>query len=342
MIIDDEPITLSIISRALKGLAKLKVLNHPLKATELLLSEPPELLLLDVNMPHKTGYQLLKELRTHEALRELPVIFLTARTNERDEEQGLRLGAVDYVTKPINPSTLRMRVETQLSLQLALKQESRARQRADELLRVILPPRVADELQETGRVAPRRHPQAVVMFCDVVGFTQFCSEHSSEEVVARLDALFKAYEQVALNYGVEKIKTIGDCMMAVVGLEGEAPHERSPLMRATLATLEMCARTSEVVPEWRARAGLYQGPLVSGLVGEVRYQFDIWGDTVNVASRLCGVSAPGTVAMTAEHWEALQSELTSLRELPVSCVATSLGERSLKGLGLIEVMEVAP
>jgi class 3 adenylate cyclase len=114
------------------------------------------------------------------------------------------------------------------------------------------------------------------------------------------------------------------------------------LARATLAALEMCARTADVVPEWRARAGLYQGPLVSGLVGEVRYQFDIWGDTVNVASRLCGVSGPGTVAMTAEQWGVLQGELEALRELSVCCSAASLGERSLKGLGQIEVMEVTP
>jgi len=338
LIVDDDPVTLQLSSETLKELCKIKVAPRPELALQMTQRFTPDLILLDVNMPEMNGYELLEAIRETEAWREVPVIFLTASSDLDAEERGLGLGAVDFVRKPINPSVLKMRVQTQLSLQLALKSESEARRHADELLEVILPTRVAHELREQGEISPRQHQGIAVIFCDVVGFTAFCSEHPAREVVPRLAKLFTAFEGVSKRWGVEKTKTIGDCFMATVGLdpEMEASQARSVLWRAACASIEMCELTAELIPEWSARAGVYCGPLVSGVVGEQRFQFDVWGDTVNVAARLCGVSAPGTIAVTAEHWRALAEE-DAQREL----CAHSLGLSSLKGLGNIEVFELS-
>ena len=101
--------------------------------------------------------------------------------------------------------------------------------------------------------------------------------------------------------------------------------------------------SGEIGQKLRIGIGIHAGPAIVGEMGYGRTTgLTAIGDTVNVASRLCGVSGPGTVAMTAEQWGGLQSELQALREMSVRCSATSLGERSLKGLGQIEVMEVSP
>jgi|GEM_PF-430900 len=337
LIVDDEPVTLQLTSQTLKGLCSLKVAPRPSLVLQMVNSFTPDLILLDVNMPEMDGYELLSVLREG-PWADVPVIFLTARSDVGAEERGLSLGAVDFVRKPIIPSVLLMRVKAHLRLQLALKRESEARQRADELLKVILPPRVADELRETGQITPRQHEGIAVIFCDVAGFTAFCSERPASEVVPRLDALFTAFEQISARLGVERTKTIGDCFMATVGLDPtlEAEQALSPLLRAILAATEMCRVTPSIVPEWSARAGVYLGPLVSGVVGEQRFQFDVWGDTVNVAARLCGVSDSGTIAITAEHWAQLQRA-----EEGPSLSGRSLGQISLKGLGEIEVYEVS-
>lgn len=337
LIVDDDPITLQLTSQTLKGLCTIKVVPRPSLVLKMVESFIPDLILLDVNMPEMDGYELLTILRNG-LWSDVPVIFLTARSDVGAEERGLSLGAVDFVRKPISPTILLMRVKTHLQLQLALKNESKARQRADELLEVILPPRVAQELRVSGQILPKQHQNIAVIFCDVVGFTKFCSTHAARDVVPRLDQLFTYFEQISARLGVERTKTIGDCFMATAGLDPEIEdqHQLSPLLRAIYAATEMCHATPQIVTEWQARAGVYLGPLVSGVVGEQRFQFDVWGDTVNVSARLCGVSQPGTIAITAKHWH----ELTSQREQAVHFSGYSLGQLPLKGLEDIEVIEV--
>lgn len=335
LIVDDDPLSLSVITRALKGLCHLRVTKNPHEALTLMQASPPDLLLSDVNMPELDGYGLLEALQCHAETANIPTIFLTARTDQRDEERGLKLGAVDYVLKPINPSILRERVRLQLQLQLALKSESEARQRADELLEVILPTPAAQELRLQGQISPKGHSDVAVIFCDVVGFTAYCNQHDPDIVIQRLDRLFRKYEEIAIRYGVEKIKTIGDCFMATTGLLSE-PSEGTRLSAAVLATLEMCAITPKITEGWSARAGVFVGPVVSGVVGDIRYQFDIWGDTVNVASRLCGVSAPHTLAVTQRDWRALSETGYSSR-----LDAKSLGLIALKGLQDTEIFELS-
>lgn len=338
-IIDDDPLTLKLIATALKGLCQLKVSTQPLQALESMLDSPPNLIVSDVNMPNLDGYQLLESMKQQELLKDIPIIFLTSRSNHQDEQYGLELGAVDYVSKPINPAILRARVRSQLLLQLTLLQESASRQRADQLLEVILPASTAEELKSTGQVKAKSHEQVAVIFCDVVGFTKYSQQHDATKVVERLDLLFKEFEKISTYFQIEKIKTIGDAYMATAGLN-VAPRFDDALMSASLAALEMCRVTPLITPGWSARAGVYIGPLVSGVVGDLRYQFDVWGNTVNVAARLCGVSAAHTIALTQRDWSQLKTK-TSLYPRLAQLQAHSLGLTPLKGLKEIELFEIS-
>ena len=287
-------------------------------------AEKPDLILLDVMMPGMDGYEVCRRLKADPATAEIPVIFLTAKTDSLDEEKGFEVGAVDYIHKPFSGPIVLARVRTQLALQEALSQAQEARDQADELLHALLPKKAADEIRSIGTVIPRRYENVAVLFCDVTNFTAYCDKNEPEDVVSRLDALFVIFERVTAKHGLEKIKTIGDGFMAAAGLLHEIDD---PVGSAVRCGLEMASTLIDADLGWEVRVGVHAGPVVAGVVGQERYQFDIWGDTVNVAARMVGLSTPGSVATTQEIWEQISSAFEG----------EALGELEVKGKGKISV-----
>jgi class 3 adenylate cyclase len=305
LIVDDTPTNIAVVSGVLKDSFRTKVATNGEKALAIANeAEKPDLILLDVMMPGMDGYEVCRRLKDSPATRDIPIIFLTAKTEEVEEEKGFDVGAVDYIHKPFSGPIVLARVRTQLALQKALIEAQDARKKADELLHVLLPKIAADEIRSTGSVIPRRYENVAVLFCDVANFTAYCDKHEPEDVVSRLDALFVIFERIASKHGLEKIKTIGDGFMAVAGL---LHHNKDPVGSAVRCGLEMASTLIDADLGWEVRTGVHSGPVVAGVVGQERYQFDIWGDTVNVAARMVGMSAPGTVTATREVWETMSS-----------------------------------
>ncbi|MEE9586946.1 MAG: response regulator, partial [Hyphomicrobiaceae bacterium] len=140
MIIDDTPTNVAVVSGLLKDQYKTKVATNGEKALALATAaEKPDLILLDVMMPGMDGYEVCRRLKADPATAEIPVIFLTAKTDSIDEEKGFEVGAVDYIHKPFSGPIVLARVRTQLALQEALSQAQEARDQADELLHALLP-----------------------------------------------------------------------------------------------------------------------------------------------------------------------------------------------------------
>jgi class 3 adenylate cyclase len=325
LIVDDTPTNVSVVSGVLKDLFKTKVATNGEKALAIAFAaEKPDLILLDVMMPGMDGYEVCRRLKADPKTRDIPVIFLTAKTDSIDEEKGFEVGAVDYIHKPFSGPIVLARVKTQLALQEALSEAHEAREQADQLLHALLPKKAADEIRSIGTVIPRRYENVAVLFCDVTNFTSYCDVNEPEDVVSRLDALFVIFERVTAKHGLEKIKTVGDGFMAAAGLLQD--HD-DPLGAAVRCGLEMAATLIDAHLGWEVRVGVHSGPVVAGVVGQERYQFDIWGDTVNVAARMVGMSAPGSVAATREIWEQLSSSFSG----------EALGELEVKGKGTIAV-----
>ena len=325
LIIDDTPTNVAVVSGLLKDQYKTKVATNGEKALALATAaEKPDLILLDVMMPGMDGYEVCRRLKADPATAEIPVIFLTAKTDSIDEEKGFEVGAVDYIHKPFSAPIVLARVRTQLALQEALSQAQEARDQADELLHALLPKKAADEIRSIGTVIPRRYENVAVLFCDVTNFTAYCDKNEPEDVVSRLDALFVIFERVTAKHGLEKIKTIGDGFMAAAGLLHEIDD---PVGSAVRCGLEMASTLIDADLGWEVRVGVHAGPVVAGVVGQERYQFDIWGDTVNVAARMVGLSTPGSVATTQEIWEQISSAFDG----------EALGEIEVKGKGTISV-----
>ena len=328
LLVDDAPENIQIAHSILKHAYKTRVATSGAKALEQVNAAPqPDLILLDVMMPEMDGYEVCVKLKADPATREIPVIFLTAKTDASDETRGFEVGAVDYIHKPFSPPVVLARVQTQLNLRETRQQLAREKLLVDRLLENTLPASAVQELKTNGRVAPRRFDNVAVLFVDLVGFTRYCDKQSPEEVVGSLSDLFILFEECARRHGLEKIKTVGDAFLATAGLLKPVAN---PLQAAVKCAVEIAAAAPSVRDGWQVRAGVHCGPVMAGIVGQERYQFDIWGDTVNVASRLTSAASPQAVAVT----ESMATALEGFRR-------DSRGVVELKGKGSVAIVEIS-
>lgn len=167
------------------------------------------------------------------------------------------------------------------------------RERAEDLLLNVLPPQVAKELKETGQTTARRYDSISVLFADTVGFTPLAASMEPEELVGQLNEVFTHFDSLAELHGVEKIRTIGDSYMAAAGVP--IPREDHAEALAAMA-LEMLAYAESTPLTFRI--GINSGPVVAGVIGSRKFQYDIWGDTVNIASRMESHGEPGRIQIS--------------------------------------------
>ena len=179
---------------------------------------------------------------------------------------------------------------------LRTKQLRSEKQKSDELLLNILPEEVADELKEKGFAQARLHDDVTVLFTDFVDFTRYSEKLTPAEIVAELDNCFKAFDEIITRHGLEKIKTIGDAYMAVAGLPVPHPDGAAASVRAALDIRDyIFQRRAENPESFDIRIGVHSGPVVAGIIGVKKFAYDVWGDTVNTASRMEQSSEAGKV-----------------------------------------------
>jgi adenylate cyclase len=186
------------------------------------------------------------------------------------------------------------------------------RKRSDTLLLNILPPAIANELRNKNKVAPRKHDQATVMFIDFKGFTMASERLSPEMLVEEIDYCFSNFDRIIGQYRIEKIKTIGDAYMCASGLS-DMNASPSDMVKAGLEIQDFlqhlkAERLSRNLPYFEARIGIHTGPVVAGVVGTKKFAYDIWGDTVNIASRLEATCEPGKVNVSETSYLLAQYE----------------------------------
>jgi len=187
------------------------------------------------------------------------------------------------------------------------------RERSEELLLNILPSLVANELKTSGNAKARSYKNASVMFTDFVKFGSIAQTLKPEELVGVLDFYFTSFDEIISKYKVEKIKTIGDSYMLASGLPQEDPNNPFEIVKAAIdiqnfVSKSKAERKKKNLPFFDARVGVHTGPLVAGVVGHKKFAYDIWGDTVNVASRLETNCEPGRVNISASTHEYIKNK----------------------------------
>jgi len=187
------------------------------------------------------------------------------------------------------------------------------RDRSESLLLNILPAEIAEELKEKGSVTARDFEMVSILFSDFEGFTQIAEKMSAQTLIVEINFCFKAFDRICERYGIEKIKTIGDAYMAVGGLPLPSKHS---VKNSVLAALEMQSfienrkvqkEASRETP-FQMRLGIHTGPVVAGIVGVKKFQYDIWGDTVNIASRMESSGAIGKVNISQNTYELIKED----------------------------------
>jgi class 3 adenylate cyclase/CheY-like chemotaxis protein len=303
LVVDDNEANRDMLSRRLEREGyELAVAADGTECLQRLETEAFDLILLDIIMPGLDGFEVLKCIRANAAWNETAIIMISALDQIESVVRCIEMGAEDYLPKPFDPVLLRARIGSLLErkrlrdedrrravqMESALREAEVQKNAAEKMLRNILPQKVASELRERGTVEPMYFEDVTIGFTDFVGFTLSTERLAAEELVGLLHEYFTAFDRIVARHGLEKMKTIGDSYMFASGLPERQP---SHPVDAVLAALEMVETVRnmarpEALIDWKIRIGLHTGPVIAGVVGIHKFAFDIWGDSVNFASRM--------------------------------------------------------
>ena len=314
--VDDDELALDLIAFYLEeaGCKKFVGTADSTLALRMMAEVVPDILLLDLMMPRVTGMDILTELYRDTELARIPVVVLTASTEVEIKLQALKLGTRDFLAKPVDPSELILRLENILAVKAYQDWLTVERENSDRLLRNILPQPIAERLKRGEKKIADRFDATTVLFADLVSFTELAATYDAEHLVDMLNDIFNAFDDLLVKRGLEKIKTIGDAYMGVAGV----PLPRADHADAMVDTaLDMLAIADEKDFPFQLRIGINTGPLIAGVIGKSKFSYDLWGDTVNVASRMESQGLPGHIQITQSTKELLSDGFRLERRTPV-------------------------
>ena len=315
LVVDDSRTLRRLLMRELNQIGITNILEAAdgAEAVEKVKAEAFDLMLLDMEMPELDGLGALRIIKSTPELKYLPVIIVSAAEQFEKTVECIQIGAEDYLPKPFNPVLLRARVFSSLEkkrlrdvdrdriLQLQHEKEllNIEQMKTEKLMLNILPRPIAERLKKGESNIAGSYPEATILFSDLVGFTKMSAGKTASELVKLLNDLFMRFDKRAENLGIEKIKTIGDAYMAVGGL---------PIPRSDHADIvaEMALGMFDDLKEFNAmnqmdvnmRIGINSGPVVAGVIGFTKFAYDLWGNTVNTASRMESTAEIGRIQVS--------------------------------------------
>jgi class 3 adenylate cyclase len=317
LVVDDDEMNRDMLSRRLERQGfSVTTAAHGRQALETLREHTFDLVLLDLLMPEMDGAQALEQIKSDPALRHIPVIMLSALDEVDSVVRCLEMGAEDYLPKPFNPVLLRARITASLDNK-RLRDQERAyleqiqleQEKSEQLLLNVLPKSIADRLRQGENKIADHFLEATVLFADLVDFTRIASHIPPPEVVQVLNEIFSRFDWLAELHRLEKIKTVGDCYMVAAGLPAPRTDHAS-------AMAEMALEMRRVIKSFRTsagdafqvRIGMSSGPVVAGIIGSKKFIYDLWGDTVNLASRMESQGQPDMIQVSPSTYERLRDK----------------------------------
>ena len=339
LVVDDSRTLRRLLIRELNGMG-ITLITEAGDGNEALAKLPidkVDLMLLDMEMPELDGLGVLKAVKSDPKLSYLPVIMVSSADQFEKTVECLQIGAEDYLPKPFNPVLLRARVFSSLEkkrlrdldrehiLQLQHEKEllNIEQMKSEKLMLNILPKPIAERLKKGESNIAGAYPEVTVLFSDLVGFTKMSSQKTATELVKLLNQIFTLFDKRAEDLGLEKIKTIGDAYMAVGGIPIPRPDHALIAADMALGMFEDLDKFNQINNmDIKMRIGMHSGPVVAGVIGFTKFSYDLWGNTVNTASRMESTSVPGRVQMTSitkdlleDHFEVEEREMMECKGL---------------------------
>lgn len=335
LVVDDDSTNRDMLMRRLSRMGhEVESAGSGAEAMERLREGRFDAVLLDLVMPGLDGYEVLTRIKADAALVEVRVIMLSALDQVQGVARCIEAGADDFLAKPFNTVFLRARLGASLEKKAARDRERKylaeiqaEREKSDLLLRNILPQTVAQRLKAGETMIADHIDEATVLFADLVGFTPLSRGMAPLELVGLLNEIFSYFDELAAGLGLEKIKTIGDAYMVAAGV----PEPRADHAQASAAlALRMSGALREVNTrrgtDLHLRTGLHSGPIAAGIIGRNKFAYDLWGETVNTASRMES-SAP---------LDGIQVSAATAARLRGHFELAPLGRIQVKGMGEME------
>lgn len=335
LVVDDYRVNRIKLAGLLKKLGYMVTLSeNGLEALDLVKKYSFDLILLDIIMPKMDGYEVLKILKNDKELRNIPVIIISGIDEIESIVRCIKMGAEDYMPKPFNSMLLKARLNACLEKkrwrdqeQIYLQQLEVEREKSERLLLNILPKAIADRLKREETIIADSFEEITVLFADIDNFTRFSAQMLPEKVVELLNKIFSYFDRLALRYELEKIKTIGDAYMVVGGLN-------APKINSATAIAEMALDMRKGVLQFKwengkplsMRIGIHTGPVVAGVIGKSKFSYDLWGDTVNIASRMESQGISGCIQVSERTYQYLKDKF----------LITPRGTIQIKGKGKIQ------
>jgi class 3 adenylate cyclase len=322
LVVDDSRTLRKVLVRELRQIGPMQIeeASDGVEALEILQARTFDLVLLDMEMPELDGLGVLTALKESGQLSGLPVIVISSAEEIDKTVKCIEMGAEDYLPKTFNPILLRARIlssfekkrfrdlEKNYLEQLQKEKEllQMEQMKSERLILNILPKPIAERLKKNEKNISSSYEDVTILFSDIVGFTQMSSLLTPSDLVALLNDLFTRFDKRAESLGLEKIKTIGDAYMAAGGVPVPRADHADIVADMALGMLEDLAefnRDNQI--SLQMRIGLNSGPVVAGIIGFTKFSYDLWGSTVNVASRMESSSVIGKIQISPSTAKAL-------------------------------------
>lgn len=317
LIADDSPINCQLLAGLLEDRGyELTIAEDGEKTMAFLRSKPFDLLLLDILMPKMNGYQVLEQMKDDPDLRHIPVIMISSVGEIDSVIKCIKTGAEDYLQKPFNSVLLNARIGACLEKKRLRDQEQahlarlkKEKEKSEFLLLNIFPKSIANRLKTGERKIADYFDNATVMFTDIIGFSRLAMQVSTSELVDFLNGVFSSFDELAAKHGLEKIKTIGDAYMVAGGIPVPVPDHTQRIADMALDIRKMIPRfVTKAGDPIAMRIGIASGPVQAGVIGTRKFSYDLWGDTVNTASRMENHCLPNQIQVTESVYELLKND----------------------------------
>lgn len=265
----------------------------------------PNLILMDINLEGEvSGIDAARQIMTDF---NIPVVYLTAFADHDTLQKAKVTEPLGYILKPYDDRTLYTTIEMALykhEISSKLKERTeelkKEKEKADELLKNILPLSIINEFKDNGVIVPRNYDSVTLLFTDFEGFTGIAEKLHPNELVDELNQIFKEFDLVISKYGLEKLKTIGDSYVVGGGFPVASNDHAEKVIRAAFEMMSFLEeRNHYSKSEWKMRAGIHSGHVIAGVIGKNKFTYDVWGNTVNLASKMEKQGSPGRINITS-------------------------------------------